>query len=410
MADSKAAVQSKLFASFELFERVGHGGMAAVFRGRRLGRGEVIAVKIVSRRVAEDPEVAARFRHECEFACTVDHPNLVRALEYGVCDKMPYLVMEYVPGMPLNKVIHTEGPLPEERAVQITAQLGAALDYLHARQIVHRDIKPENVLVTPQGVAKLADFGLLKDLESHSPLTKTKMGLGTYEYSAPEQYDDAKNADPRSDVFSLAATLYSALTGAFPFGSGSNLKILKRKLENDFEAPINLVPSLSPAVNDAICRALNAKREVRPRTAQEFVALLHKDTPVATLRPTVAEPELRSGIERRATVRHEIDMESSCEMVLQSKPTAWSATIQDVSATGLCLRMRRRFEIGTSLRVTLKGLSEEVSYLAKVCWVKQLDANQYLHGGAFTSPLTAGDLETICFEGRGKTKYGSAAS
>ena len=129
------------------------------------------------------------------------------ALEYGTCDGQPFLVMEYVPGQSLSKLLREQGPLPEKQAVVFISQVAEALTYLHGQQIVHRDVKPENIMITPDGAAKLTDLGLLKNLDSESKLTRTSTGLGTFEYSAPEQYDDAKSADVRSDVYSLRDAL-----------------------------------------------------------------------------------------------------------------------------------------------------------------------------------------------------------
>jgi serine/threonine protein kinase len=409
MPETMAQPRTKQIASFELLERLGHGGMAVVFRARRFGRGEICAVKIVSRRLAEDPEVSIRFRHECEFACTFDHPNLVRALEYGRSDGMPYLVMEYVSGQSLAKLM-VDGPLPEERAVSIITQVAEALTYLHERKIVHRDIKPENVLVSSEGTAKLFDFGLLKDLEASLGVTKSGTGMGTLEYTAPEQYEDARNVDPRSDVYSLACTLYAALTGAYPFGSGGHVRVLKRKLDNDFEPPRDRVPTLSQPVNDAICRALSARRELRPIACAEFIAQLKGERSLGPV-PEECRGQSRRpipGMERRATVRHEVDLESSCEVMLPTEPGNWPATVRDVSVTGLCLRSRRRFDVATTLRVTLNSLVELSSYTARVCWVRETDGRRWLHGCAFDPPLTSKELEAICFEGSSKTRLARA--
>jgi serine/threonine protein kinase len=397
--------QPRVFASFELLAKAGQGGMGTVYQARRVGQQDIVALKIASRRVADDPILQARFQHECTFSCRFQHAHLVRSLEHGIADGLPYLVMEFVPGQPLSKIIKERGSLPEREAVNLISQVGEALTYLHEHQFVHRDVKPENILVTPDGQAKLADLGLIKDLDSLSRLTKMGTGLGTFEYSAPEQYDDAKSAEPRSDVYSLAATLYATLTGTFPFGSGGHVKILKRKLGNAFVAPAEIKPDLSEAVNNAICRGLNARHEDRPATVAEFTALLEVRDRGAAGGAEGPNRKLAKHDERRVALRFEVQLDTSCEPVLQTAPELGHANVQDVSTTGLCLRVHRRFEVGTLLRVGLQGLPPETSLrrLARIRWVQQLEANAWLIGCALSRPLTDIELESMCFEGSCKT-------
>ncbi len=400
---------NRRFASYELLEKLGQGGMGTVYKARRVGEARPVALKIASTRVAQDPVLRKRFEHECVFSCRFQHPRLVSALAHGEEKGVPYLVMEYVAGRPLSRVIKERGRLPEGEALALAGQVGEALTFLHRYQLVHRDVKPENILVTPDGQAKLADLGLIKDLESNSKLTKTSTGLGTFEYSAPEQYEDAKHADARSDVFSLAATLYSALTGMFPFGSGGNMTILHRKLTNDFEAPCRINSEVSEAVNSAICRALQARRDDRPTSIAEFLVLLRtapapESAPIAP--HALGQRSTPTKNDRRVTIRFAVDLESSCEPIHQGRRDTWKATVQDVSRNGLCLRVQRRFETGTLLRVTIPGLPQDTpdSYLVRVCWVKEQSQRVWLLGCALPQALPQKDVDALCFEGACKTR------
>src|SRR5262249_47233758 len=149
----------------------------------------------------------------------LDSPHVVRSLDFGAEGPALYLVMEFVPGPSLWDHIEARGRLPEAEAVPLIAQVGHALDEAHARGLIHRDVKPDNILLTADGQAKLLDFGLVKDVEGGQNLTETRTALGTPYFMAPEQFQDAKKADRRCDVYGLAATLYMAVTGQVPYGA-----------------------------------------------------------------------------------------------------------------------------------------------------------------------------------------------
>src|SRR5262249_3676574 len=152
------------------------------------------------------------------------HPHLVETLDFGEAGGLPYLVMEFVAGPSLEKRLR-EGPLPLAEALAVFGQGAQGLQFLHQRQIGHRDIKPGNILLGEDGIVRLGDFGLLKNLAGDAVLTQSGQAMGTMEYGAPEQFEDAKSADLRCDLYSVAAALYTALTGQFPFGMGGHLKI-----------------------------------------------------------------------------------------------------------------------------------------------------------------------------------------
>src|SRR5262249_20076947 len=157
-----------------------------------------------------------RFEQEYHVASSLDHPNLVRALELGDHDGAPFIVMELVDGPSLGDQIERDGKLQEAHAVRIISQVAEALEAGHKQRIIHRDVKPDNILLASDGLAKLTDLGLCKDIEGGDGLTRTSSGLGTPNFMAPEQFSDAKHADARCDIYSLGATLYMAVTGQLP--------------------------------------------------------------------------------------------------------------------------------------------------------------------------------------------------
>ncbi|MBI3822507.1 MAG: serine/threonine protein kinase, partial [Planctomycetes bacterium] len=201
------------FGDFELLAKLGQGGMSSVFKARHPRTGQIVALKIASHHVINDRQLSRRFELEFDLAHPLDHPNLVKVIETGKHAKIPYLVMEFIDGPSLAQHLQIIGRLSESDALAIVLPIAEVLMYLHKKQIVHRDIKPGNILLAPSGVPKLADLGLVKNLDSLSRLTRSNLGLGTMQFASPEQFEDAKSVDARSDVYSLAATLYLMLTG-----------------------------------------------------------------------------------------------------------------------------------------------------------------------------------------------------
>jgi eukaryotic-like serine/threonine-protein kinase len=267
---SMAAMQT--VGNYDLLEKIAEGGMGAIWKGRHRTTGATVAVKIMPAHMANNATLLKRFEQEFRAASRLDHPNIVRALDYGEADAGPYLVMEFVQGESLGQRIEREGRIPEAEAIRIIAQVAQGLHRAHKQNLVHRDVKPDNILVTSEGVAKLADLGLVKEMETDLNLTKTGRGLGTPHFMAPEQFRNAKNADARCDIYSLGATLYQMVTGELPFGrSNGPLEAWMKKVQNDLTPPRKLVPELSERLDWAIRRAMASQADHRPVSCREFV-------------------------------------------------------------------------------------------------------------------------------------------
>src|SRR5262245_57003671 len=256
---------------YDLIEKVAEGGMGAIYRGRDRRSGEIVAIKVMAPHMAANPTLLKRFEQEFKAASKLDHPNVVRALEFGGSDSSPYLVMEFVEGESLGQQLEREGKMEEGDALRIIAQVAQGLHRAHRLNLVHRDVKPDNILVRPDGVAKLADLGLVKETETDLNLTKTGRGLGTPHFMAPEQFRNAKNADIRCDIYSLGATLYMMVTGELPCKSSGPVDAWMKQIQNDLVPPKQLVPDLSDRVNWAILRAMSADAEQRPTSCREFI-------------------------------------------------------------------------------------------------------------------------------------------
>jgi serine/threonine protein kinase len=264
-----AAMQS--VGNYELLEKIAEGGMGAIWKARHRDTGQTVAVKVMPSHTASNPVLLKRFEQEFRAASRLDHPNIVRALDFGEAGNTPYLVMEFVEGESLGQRLGRDGRLPEIEAIRIIAQVAQGLHRAHKQNLVHRDVKPDNILVTPDGTAKLADLGLVKETDADLNLTRTGRGLGTPHFMAPEQFRNAKNADPRCDIYSLGATLYQMVTGELPFRSTGPLEAWMKKVQNDLTPPRKVVPSLSERVDWAIRRAMMVQPDHRPATCREFV-------------------------------------------------------------------------------------------------------------------------------------------
>jgi serine/threonine protein kinase len=257
--------------NYDLLEKIAEGGMGAIYRGRHRLTGQTVAVKIMPPHMAANPVLLKRFEQEFRAASRLDHPNIVRALDYGDNGSSPYLVMEFVEGESLGQKLKRDGRMTETEAIRIIAQVAQGLHRAHRQNLVHRDVKPDNILIRTDGVAKLADLGLVKETETDLNLTRTGRGLGTPHFMAPEQFRNAKNADIRCDIYSLGATLYMMVTGEVPFKSNGPLDAWMKKIQNDLVPPRQLVAGLSERVNWAILRAMSADPDVRPHSCREFV-------------------------------------------------------------------------------------------------------------------------------------------
>jgi serine/threonine protein kinase len=257
--------------NYDLLEKVAEGGMGSVYRARQHDTGQMVAIKIMPAHMAGNAILLKRFEQEFRAASFLDHPNIVRALDYGDSGTAPYLVMEFVEGESLGQKIERDGKMPEAEAVRIIAQVAQGLHRAHKLGMIHRDVKPDNVMVTPEGIAKLADLGLVKEVEADLNLTRTGRGLGTPHFMAPEQFRNAKNADVRCDIYALGATLYMMVTGQLPFKSNGPLDAWMKKIHNEITPPREVVPELSERVDWAIRRAMSADPDKRPGTCREFV-------------------------------------------------------------------------------------------------------------------------------------------
>lgn len=256
---------------YDLLSKIAEGGMGTVYRGRNRITGQMVAVKVVPTHLLTNQVFLKRFEQEYTAAKALDHPNIVKALDFGREGKSPYLVMEFVEGESLGQRLDRVQRLNERDAIGIISQVAQGLHKAHNAGLIHRDVKPDNILITKDGHVKLTDLGLVKELETDLNLTRTGRGLGTPHYMAPEQFRNAKKADVRCDIYSLAATVYHMVTGELPFKSLSPLDAWMKKIHNELPPPRQLLPALSERMDWAIRRSMSSDPAKRAASCREFI-------------------------------------------------------------------------------------------------------------------------------------------
>jgi serine/threonine-protein kinase len=263
---------------YVVVDYLGRGGNSLVFKARHsLLPGRFVALKTLDcRSLHQSEEALARFRREIEILGRLEHPNIVRALDVIRTRNQLYLVLEYIESRDLGSLVKERGPLPIPEAAGYIVQAARGLGYAHENGIIHRDLKPANLLLTQDGVVKLSDLGLARlfDSEEEAELTLKGCCLGTPEFMAPEQAEDASTADEQSDIYSLGATLYHLLTGELPVDGSSQYQRLQRLLTTPprpLAEAMQIVPTELARIVDSMRSRL---RHERPKTAAEVIKLL----------------------------------------------------------------------------------------------------------------------------------------
>ncbi|MCS7468386.1 protein kinase [Stieleria sp. ICT_E10.1] len=252
---------------------IGGGGMGAVFRAHDQQLDRIVALKVIPF-VGNDPELQRRFRNEAQNAAKLDHPRIARVFDAGNYDDWHYIVFEYINGTNVRDLVDHHGVLSLDDAVVFTSQVAEALDHASQRGIVHRDIKPSNVLVSEDGSVKLVDMGLARsdNLDLSEDMTASGVTLGTFDYISPEQAFDPRDADIRSDLYSLGCTFYFMLTGEAPYTGGTMLQ----KLISHGNAPLPNPKALRPDLPDeatAVMHRMMAKDpQSRYQNARDLLA------------------------------------------------------------------------------------------------------------------------------------------
>jgi len=259
---------------YELGEILGFGGMSEVHLARDLRLHRDVAVKVLRADLARDPSFYLRFRREAQNAAALNHPAIVAVYDTGEAETatgpLPYIVMEYVDGVTLRDIVHTDGPMPPRRAIEIIADACQALNFSHQHGIIHRDVKPANIMISKTGAVKVMDFGIARALaDGGNSVTQTAAVIGTAQYLSPEQAR-GEPVDARSDVYSLGCVLYEILTGEPPFVGDSPVAVAYQHVREDPTPPSVKHPGISPELDAVVLKALAKNPDNRYQSAAEM--------------------------------------------------------------------------------------------------------------------------------------------
>lgn len=260
---------------YDILSELGSGGMAKVYKARDRQLGEVVALKMLKVDATKDSAALETIKNEIRLARKITHRNVLRTYDYGDANGMPFISMEYVPGVTLHHLLQNRSNLPYAAGLRIMRQVCAALQVAHSEGVLHRDIKPENVMLEPTGNAKLMDFGIAGTLKRGGDQPGTTLIMGTPRYASPEQLQ-GKPVDERTDIYACGVMMYQMFTGKTPFNKREFDELLAHKIKENYRSPESLVKDFPPAIAALIAACLKASPDARPRNAKRLLEALEK--------------------------------------------------------------------------------------------------------------------------------------
>lgn len=253
LKDQIAAERNQKIPGYQILGKLGAGAMAVVYKARQVSLNRMVAIKVLPRKFTNNPQFIERFYAEGRAAAQLNHPNIVQAYDVGKAGDFHYFVMEYVEGKTVYDEIVNKKRFTEAEALDIVIQTAEALGHAHARGIIHRDVKPKNIMLTSNGIAKLADMGLARAV-SDKEAAEAEQGkaFGTPYYISPEQIRGEKVVGPPADIYSLGATLYHMLTGSVPFDGKNPSAVMHKHLKAELVPPDHVNAKLSAGISEVI--------------------------------------------------------------------------------------------------------------------------------------------------------------
>ncbi len=275
--EDSIARKAQQIPGFQILGKLGAGAMATVFKARQLSLDRIVAVKVLPRKLGENPEFVERFYKEGRAAARLNHNNIVQAIDVGAAGDYHYFVMEYIDGKTVYDDLAAGKIYSEKDALNIVIQVARALEHAAERGFVHRDVKPKNIMLTKQNVAKLADMGLARETaDMKAAAAEAGRAYGTPYYISPEQIRGEVEIDFRADIYSLGATLYHMVTGKLPFEGTTPSAVMHKHLKEPLIPPDHIVPTLSSGLGEVIETMMAKRKEDRYASVNDLLADLER--------------------------------------------------------------------------------------------------------------------------------------
>ena len=271
-AQELEALLDQQIPGYQLLEKLGQGSMGTVYKARQLSMDRLVAVKVLNPKRAADPKFLERLVREAHLAARLSHNTVVQAIDVGSAGPLHYFVMELVEGKTIRQDLDAGKVYPEREAVEIVLQVAQALQHAHARGLVHRDVKPANIILTPDGIAKLADLGMAREADDAELARRERnLALGTPFYISPEQVRSREDIDGRADLYALGATLYHMVTGQPPFPHKGVEEQFRAHLSEELTPPDRINPKLSAGIGEVIGLLMAKRRRRRYNRAEDLI-------------------------------------------------------------------------------------------------------------------------------------------
>lgn len=262
---------------YQILAKLGSGAMATVYKAKQVSLDRIVAVKVLPKKWSSNKEFVERFYKEGKAAAKLNHANIVGAVDVGEANGYHYFVMEYVEGQTVYDRLEQGERYGEKEAINLVIQVVKALAHAHKAGLIHRDVKPKNIMITPDGVAKLADMGLAREVSDHdAAMAEAGKAYGTPYYISPEQIRGELDIDARADIYSVGATFYHMVTGRVPFDGPTPTTVMHKHLKEELEPADHIVPSLSAGVGEIIEVSMAKKRKNRYQSAEDLLTDLER--------------------------------------------------------------------------------------------------------------------------------------
>ncbi len=258
---------------YQVMNKVGQGAMAVVFKARQLSLDRLVAIKVLPKRLSDNPEFVDRFYREGRAAGALNHANIVQAFDVGESNGYHYFVMEFIDGQTVYDLLTPDKPMDEKEAIRIITHVAEALDHSHKQGLIHRDVKPKNIMITKEGAVKLADMGLAREVKDFETANaEAGRAYGTPYYISPEQIRGDINIDYRADIYSLGATFYHMVAGRVPFEGTTPTAVMQKHLKEQLDPADHINHSLSSGVGEIIEVMMAKNPDDRYPSTQELIS------------------------------------------------------------------------------------------------------------------------------------------